>query len=234
VAAAVLIVAVSIGGYMISTTPAPTTPTPTAQLPSPTVEIVQVELLDSTMYRDYRGYVTIVGEVQNTGNVPLQSVLVASELKDENGTVIDKSWTITMLSTLAPGEKSPFKIKHLEKDIQPADYTVRIADYKKASNMPYRSYKIFDVNSYITKEERGVYKVEGKVTNTVPRDTDETMVVGTFYNTEGKVVAATFYSTDPPFMRSGKTASFTLRVLSPAEPLENIASYNLTVQGEVE
>lgn len=82
---------------------------------------------DST-HVDEASYYHVVGEAKNTGDVWSEFVRIAATFKDQNGAVVDTSFTYTLLDRLPAGVTSGFDVVELDtaKSTMIRSYTLAI------------------------------------------------------------------------------------------------------------
>lgn len=69
-----------------------------------------VVILNHRMQPPQYGYVDIVGQVQNNGAAPVESVEIVASIYDASGAFLGSTFTFAEIDPLAPGEISPFEI----------------------------------------------------------------------------------------------------------------------------
>jgi hypothetical protein len=231
-----VIVAVVVGVFFLtkggSSSLSPTgTPTPTpsvTQSPSPTqtpTEVANVVVLSASDYYDGSGRFNIVGEVQNTLGTNVKYVKIVVTFYDSNGAVIAADYTNTEIDILKPNQKSPFKLTdYLDNSL--AGYSLDV-QYNTTQDQPFEGLTI--VNQTASIDPQGLHNIVGKVKNNGACEATHVIVVGTYYNSAGKVIGISFTYTDPATINAGATSSFALT----SYPLAiTPARYELQVQGQ--
>jgi len=88
-------------------------------------------------YRDYYNYYHVVGEVQNTGDVPVKDVFVSITLYDAGGGVLESSDEEILLDTLLVGRKAPFTYTASEENSPyVSSYDVSVSSFESSSDKP--------------------------------------------------------------------------------------------------
>lgn len=231
-----VIVAVVVGVFFLtkggSSSRSPTgTPTPTpsvTQSPSPTqtpTEVTHVSVLSASDYYDGSGYFNVVGEVQNTLGTNVKYVKIVATFYDSSGAVIVADYTNTEIDILKPNQKSPFKLtSYLGNSV--AGYSLDV-QYNTTQDQPFEGLTI--VNPTASIDPQGLHNVVGEVKNNGASEATYVEVVGTYYNSAGKVIGISFTYTDPDTINAGATSSFELT----SYPLAiTPARYELQVQGQ--
>jgi hypothetical protein len=231
-----VIVAVVVGVFFLakggSNSLSPTgTPTPipsVTQSPSPTqtpTEVANVSVLSSSHYYDGSGYFNVVGEVQNNLGTNVKDVEIMVTFYDFNGAVIASDYTNTEIDILKPNQKSPFKLTDYL-DASLASYSLDV-QYTTTQDQPFEGLTI--VNQTASIDPEGLHNVVGEVKNNGASTANFVKVMGTYYNSAGKVIGISFTYTDPATINAGATASFALT----SYPLAiTPAKYELQVQGQ--
>ena len=169
---------------------------------------------NDSAYLDEVGYYHVVGEVKNTGDVWLQYVRISATFKDQNGAVVDTSFTYTMLDRLQPGVASGFSVVELDKEKSATIRTYTLALEFNPSQALSTALEIINTSS--SKNVLGWLEVVGEVKNGGDTISEYTKVVATFYGADGKVVDVGFTYTDPSTVQPKTQQSFKLVLLSAA------------------
>ncbi len=231
----VVIVAVIVGAFFLtkggSSSPSPTaTPTPTpsvTQSPSPTqtpTTVANVSVLSSSHYYTGSGYINVVGEVQNNLGTNVKDVEVVVIFYDSTDAIIGADYVNTEIDILKPNQKSPFKFTGNPGETA-ASYRLTV-HYNTTQDQPFEGLTIISQTASIDQE--GLHNVVGKVKNNGASEATQVIVVGTYYDSAGKVIGISFTYADPTTIDAGATASFMLT----SYPLAiTPAKYELQVQG---
>jgi len=83
-----------------------------------TIEVTQSTLTEGD------GYYTVVGEVRNAGDVPVEATHVVVGLYDADGNLVGVDNTYAEIADLAPGETSPFAVEYISVAAPPASHRV--------------------------------------------------------------------------------------------------------------
>jgi len=206
------------------TTPISTlTATPT-HTPKPTPTPEKMEILSSNFYTDSVGYQHIVGEVRYEGNLIANFVEVIATLY-KGGEVVNSGFTYTMLEKLKDGEKSPFDIIIMN-PVETDEYKLQV-QYKTTSLEPFRGVKVLSHRGFY--DEIGYYHITGEVENTGDCKASFVQIIATLYNSENKVIGASFTYTQIENLNSGQTSPFEITVL---ELPKKIDHYGLVTQAK--
>lgn len=184
-----------------------------------------LKICSYSSYVDSYGYFRIVGEVENVGSRNTEKNRVTVTFYDDNGTSGLTCTGDCYLDIIKSGGMSPFEI------VFPTPPELKNYSLTVECQVADREYNGEMVASNIEAktDEDGYYIVTGKVTNTDERRVGTAMVVGTFYDSEGTVVAvgATFCDVVP--LQSNDTATFVIAIDPRAT--SNIRDYSLQVMG---
>ena len=165
---------------------------------------------NESVWIDSIGRLHIFGEVRNTGDSWLQFIGIHGTLYDSGGTVVDVIFTFTELSYLAPNQITPFNLVELDsgKSSRTQRYSL-VLDYIGSS--PF-SVKLKIVNVGNSTNSLGWLEVVGEVENDGDNASNNTRVIGTFYDDAGKVIYVTSTLTSPSKIPSGNKYGFKLFV----------------------
>ena len=189
----------------------------------------QVNILSSCGWLDSAGYYHVSGEVENVGDVPVNFVKVTATFYDSNDTVIATSFSYTMLKILLPGRKSPFDVLLTDtgQAVKVHHYSLSVTS-SPADSIPV-GLEILSNSSYV--DTVGYLHVVGEIKNIEAETATYVMVIATFYNSTGHVVAAAFTYSDPTDIDSGQTAPFEI-LLTDTDRVSLVDSYVLTAQSD--
>jgi hypothetical protein len=142
-----------------------------------------LQVLSYSSYIDSVDYYHVLGEVQNTGSVPLTQVTVSATLCDPSGHPTGTIEDYIMINLLAPQQKSPFDLFENATGtvcgVSPANSTL--------SNVaPYHNFQLPNPSS--SRDAQGLYHLSGQVKNTGTSTAQGVDVVATFYDEKGVVV----------------------------------------------
>jgi len=200
----------SIGNRMLMRLPTPTrvaiavTPAPT---PLPPDTIILGLLSASDHMDELDGYLTIVGEVRNDSNMNVGDAVVSVVLYDAQGERQGEIEGEPVLSTLAPGERSPFILK-VKRSSSEVHYSVR-ATARAKSEMHARSTSTLRVvSSRRFEDDVGLYHIAGVVENKGTGHVEQARVVVILYDRGDGVVNVGFGYPKPAILAPGKYADF--------------------------
>ena len=165
---------------------------------------------DSTYLDTFQHY-HIVGEVKNTGDVWLQSILVTATLKDQTGATVDIRQASPWLQHLPPQAAIGFDVSEPDpiKSALIQSYTLKLT-FQSGQPRP-AALEISDLVS--SRNSLGWLQVQGVVANVGDSASDNTNVTGTFYGSDGKVVFVTFTTPTTSTIASGTNEPFTLTIV---------------------
>ena len=185
-------------------------------------------VVSHSSYVDAWGILHIVGEVENVGPMNIEQNKVTATLYNAKGEAIGESFCFSYLSILCPGQKSPFEIILLAPPGELSSYQLETS-WEATSYQPYPGVQIQSHLSYFGEE--GAYWVEGVVQNTGDMAVDLVLIVGTFYDGTGTVVATCIYSAEIAPLYPSHLSLFTLAVEPERAPL--IENYTLQIEAYV-
>jgi hypothetical protein len=178
-------------------------------------------ILSHSTYVDSSGYFRIVGEVQNMGQDNTEKNKIIATFYDEQGAPNLTASCDCYLDVVKPGEKSPFEIV-FPSPLNLVDYALTAA-WQVTDTEPNRQIVPREIEAKIDVD--GYYTVTGQVTNTNEKPIDIMMIVGSFYDSEGTIVATGIAFADVTPLQTGETANFTM-VIDPSIS-SKISSYSL-------
>ena len=207
-------------------TPAPS-PKPTLPpTPTPAPEVKEALVVVSyCSYVDNFGYFHLVGEVENVGSQNTELNKVAVTFFDSSGTPVVTASNYSYLDILKAGRKSPFEII-LSAPPPVASYKLETT-WQITSREPYTDLNIEDIT--FEREEQDWGYLSGQVRNTGSEMVDVTIVVGTFYNGDGKVVGATLTFSD--ILPLGPRESSPFATIVDPQVVRAMQTYLLQAQG---
>jgi len=146
-----------------------------------------VIILNYDSFIDWDGYYNVLGEVQNIGQNPIESIEITTTFYDENGSVVGTDTKRTCLDVLLPERKTPFLTILKDKDISEkiTTYGVQIISYQYCDWKPI-GLKI--ISNYTSTDEHGWLHIVGEVQNIGYSATSSIRMVATFYNENNTVV----------------------------------------------
>jgi hypothetical protein len=161
-------------------------------------------------YVDISGFYHVVGEVKNTGDVWLQFIQVSVSFKDQNGAVVDIKPAAIYLLHLPPDASAGFDAVELNTTLSAMirGYTLTLT-YQISQPL---SAKLVIGSLTSSKNSLGMLQIQGQVTNTGDSVSTYTVISGTFYGADGKVVYLAMTSPTQPTIQPGTSKPFTLTI----------------------
>jgi hypothetical protein len=166
---------------------------------------------NDTSYVDISGFYHVVGEVKNTGDVWLQFIQVSASFKDQNGVVLDIKPATPWLLRLPTNTAAGFDAIELNTTL-----AAKIRSYSLV--LTYQPAQPISIllrvgNLTSSKNALGWLQVQGQVANVGDSVSENTIVTGTFYGADGKVVYVAFTSPTQATIQPGTSQPFTLSVV---------------------
>lgn len=187
--------------------------------------MAQAEILSTSSFYNEFGDFYVVGEVENTGDVNLQHVMLTGFFYDEYG-FVDTDFIEADIYVLVPGQKSPFEIILLTDGGQVDHYHILVT-YQTINKNPYREFEILSQSDYI--DDSGDLHVVGEVKNTGNIDAPFVSLIATFYDFEGTVIGRDLDPIYPGDLKAGNTAPFDLSPIF-IQDIKEIDHYTIQVQ----
>jgi len=194
----------------------------------PVVSSGDVEVLSHTGYIDSLGCYHVVGEILNIGDQAINFVYVNVTFYDSHGNVIDTRFDLTMLFVIMPGQKSPFDVAFLdaEQSSRVHEYSLEIK-FSKTSPLP-QGLEILSYDSYM--DEGGRLHITGEIKNIADKRAHNVEVIATFYDSNGKVVAAISHDVDPEMPRLDPNETKSFEIILESDRARYTATYELTAE----
>ncbi|MEM2760807.1 MAG: FxLYD domain-containing protein [Nitrososphaerales archaeon] len=189
-----------------------------------------MDIVNKNFYLDERGFLHIVGEVENRDTSAFEFVQVTVTLYDSNGSAIGTKSGFPLVDVITPGNKSPFHIVYT--DTEKAKEVARIEGFVSntfATTPKEKGLQILSHDLFI--DNQGYTHVAGEIRNNGMTNSTFTQVVATFYDHEGKVLAETFTITDPDNIQAGEKATFEAMLLQ-RELTRLISKYSLVAHSD--
>ncbi len=160
-----------------------------------------VKIVSYTWYIDMGGQLVVVGEIQNTGQNTLETVMITGTAYTTDGTPTESPVTVWG-KNLVPGQKAPFYMPFFYRsennfygtwpgiEVAKIDFEVTLA--KPTASYQYPDLQITQKSARIdsSTENKGAYWVEGTIKNTGTQTVKGLSLVATFYNSTGHVITA--------------------------------------------
>jgi len=179
-------------------------------------------------YVDQYGLLRVVGEVENTGDVTMESIHIAAKFYDLQGTTIAEGYTFAVLSTLPPQTRTPFKVTLATSSPDLISrihhYTLK-ATFKESETELTRTLLLLSTNNYT--DVYGLLHILGELWNNGTRISSYTEVVATCYDENGKVVAVNSALASPHNLDPDQKAAFEITVAD-----ENIVPSEVVIIGK--
>lgn len=184
-----------------------------------------LEILSHQSYVDGLGWHHIVGEVQNSGSIPLEFVEVIARLYDEDEKLVSTKITFTAPDVIYPGGKAPFDIITLRQSqwSRMTHYELQVKG-DTAEELMQQSLILLNQNSYI---EDGYLYVAGEVQNTGATPALVKLIV-TLYDADHNVVNTDWSYADLGIIRTDDISPFEVKIRHRADP----DNYNYRIQIE--
>jgi hypothetical protein len=188
---------------------------------------------NETAWLDATGYYHVTGEVKNTGDTWLHyattGVRVTGRFLDANGSQVDMVDSFVQVDYLAPGKAGPFDALEFNttRSAQIVKYSLGLA-YQSTTLL---TLKLIVQNLSSSRNASGFLTVTGEVQNQGDALSKFTKAVGTFYDAQGKVVAATSAYTDPTDIPPGVTYTFKLALVYPGQAAK-VTRYTIVAESQ--
>jgi len=201
-------------------------------IPAPSIVVsaaAQAIINDNhSSYVDQYDLLRVVGEVENTGDVNVESIHITANFYDLQGTIIAKSYTFAMLSTLPPQTRTPFKVTLASSSpdlISRINHYSLEATFQESRTELTRTLLLLSTSNHT--DAYGLLHILGELQNNGTRMSSYTEVVATCYDEDGKVVAVNSALASPHNLDPDQKAAFEIMVAD-----ENIVPYEVVIIGK--
>jgi len=178
------------------------TPAPTPLPP----DTIILGLLSASDYADeVENSLTIVGEVRNDTQLNVGETAVTATFYATDGQVIGEASGATLVSTLAPGMRSPFVIT-LPRPAGLANYSLRATG--RPITVSAENTELHVLNTRRFEDTTGFYHIAGVVENQSQRRVEGARVIVTLYDRAGRVVNVGFAYPQPSSLSPSDRADF--------------------------
>jgi preprotein translocase subunit SecG len=209
-----------------------------------------IKVLSYSWYVDNLGIFDVVGEIQNTGSATLNPVVLNGTVYTKDGVIRAFSLpSVVYVNYMTPQQKAPFFMEFPSQGSTSMGGTAGdlswITDYDHVDFMVYKAdsvngYQYPDLkiqSSSAAVDVNETYWVSGSVKNTGSKTATNVRVIGTFFSSNGTVVAVGYSEIlAPTSLNPSDTASFRVGAFdyddSIVSPDRKISSYSVMVQTE--
>jgi hypothetical protein len=190
-----------------------------------------VTVLSHSSYVNSSGHFIVVGEVQNTGNHVLGNVSLDVVVSASNGSQLVSGTTMAYVNDFLPQQKAPFYLDFgkIDFDIisEVSTFDFNVSNHPPTNYIEYPGLSLVVTFNGIAND---VYVVSGSITNSGSQTANDIKVVGTYYNSEGIVVAVGLVILNGPLIPN-KSVNFAVNEFDASPKLVNrISNYSLLVQ----
>ncbi len=201
-------------------TPSPTEP------PAPTETPGTVVVLDNhRAYVDRIGYLHVVGEVKNNTGQSVDFVRVTVNLFNQQNQVIDTDFGYSRIDILSPGERTCFEVLFLGSPDY-AYYTFETEyDNTEDETIPI---SVFGDSGAYNPLFPDWYEIVGQARNDGSVNAEYVQIVGTLYQTNGKVLGCDFTYTNADVLTPGQVSTWKMLFLY--APNGSVQDYRLQAQ----
>ena len=173
----------------------------------------QVTIVNHGSYLDIGNYYHVVGEVQNTGDVPVKDVYITVTFYDAFQHILESHDEQILLEVLLVGRKAPFMfVVSEENSMLVGSYDISVSDFDSTSAIPL-GLEILSYNHVVTGYIIRIMTITGQIKNVGTLTANAVRVVATFYSGPsgtGDVVGASLGPSVPVILPSGQEGTFTI------------------------
>jgi hypothetical protein len=161
-------------------------------------------------YIDNSGFLDVVGEIENVGTSTYASVILTAQMTTTTGAQ-QATQAMAFVNDMLPNQKAPFYMTFVLQADQTtgalpsvSNVEVTVTQAPTTTNYLYQDVKVISQQNSIdtTTDNKGVYWVTGTIQNTGSQTATGVRVLGTFYDSNGKVIAYGGYDGADPLSAS--------------------------------
>jgi hypothetical protein len=173
-------------------------------------QISNIKATNYTWYIDSAGFLDVAGEIENVGTSTFASVILTAKMTTTTGAT-QTTQAMAFVNDMLPNQKAPFYMTFVLQADQTtgvlpsvANVEVSVTQAPTTTNYLYQDVKVISQQNSIdtTTDNKGVYWVTGTVQNTGTQTATGVRVLGTFYDSTGKVIAYGGYDGADPLSNS--------------------------------
>ncbi len=179
-------------------------------LPEAHSQTSSIKATNYTWYIDTSGFLDVVGEIENVGTSTFSSVILTAQMTTTTG-AHQTTQAMAFVNDMLPNQKAPFYMTFVLQADQTtgvvpsvANIEVSVAQAPTTTSYQYQDVKVISQQNSIdtTTDNKGVYWVTGTVQNKGTQTATGVRVLGTFYDSTGKVIAYGGYDGADPLSTS--------------------------------
>ena len=171
-------------------------------------------------------YLNVVGEVQNSSDVPAEYVKISLILFDEDDKIVATDFTYTDLDVIPPGDKAPFRL--ITDEYEGAVRYELLVEGDPAELGP-QGLEILSSSDEV--DSLGFFIITGEVQNNGEQVAEFVKIVATLYNANDELLGSDFTYIEPDELAPGATEPFELIIFGWMEEKGDIDHYELQVEG---
>jgi len=197
---------------------------------APSIELAwgsaQVSILSDSSYLDSMGYLHVVGEVKNVGDISVHHAKLTGTFYDTSNVVVATDFTYTELDVIPSSRKSPFDLILTDKtQATKVDHYALSGTFAPTDPL-LAGLNILSNSSYT--DDTGWMHVVGEIQNIGSTRATYVRIIATYYDGTGKVVAAEFTSSVPSDLDPTQKAPFDVLLSSDRVPY--VSRYEITAE----
>jgi len=188
----------------------------------------EVNIINDQSYVGDDGAFHVVGEIQNTLELPLNQVNVFVTLYNENQNVIATKNTRSLVNTIMPEMKGPFDFIFI--DIIPEKVKSYSLDLDYAISEP--KGQVIDItSSELSRDNFNNLIISGTVENSGQITANTVAIIATLYDKNGKVSAVSRVHPEPDYLGSDKNTFFVVS-MPDKNQISDVTDYTIVAESE--
>ena len=199
----------------------------------PFILLIQPAFADVFIQNDQQymgddGSLHIVGEIENSSNVPLNQIEITAKLLDEDGFQIGQVLASPVNNVVMPGMSGAFDIVITGADSYiTTDYNLEF-DYKIAEP---KNQVIEIISSDLKQDNQGNLAISGIIENKGEITANMINVIVTLYDRDGTVATISSAQLQPDFLRAGDSSFFIIPIHEKTQSAQ-VVDYTLSAESD--
>lgn len=185
-------------------------------------------LSNDTNFFSYSGSLLfVVGEVRNNTSQYVRFIKIGGGIISSDGQLVDADSSYTYISTLAPGEKTCFKLMFSNFDVATHYYYEEPTYFYTGAPLP--KVTAYNHNGF-SNETYSSYEIVGLLRNDSGRSISYVEAVGTLYNSAGEVMDCGYSYVNSTHLAVGQSSAFNINFSW--NDYHDVTSYRLQVDSD--
>lgn len=193
----------------------PPNSTAPAQLPTTEKTVKGVVFVNDSAHKGSDGYLHIIGEVRNDTNENIGQIKITASLLDQQRKPYISVSSLAYLSLLEPGQRSPFDVIFQGVTADTNEYQLDLSWETTTATSKTK----LQIRQTSNVDKDGFYWLNGEVYNAGTQKAEDILLVGAFYDNNGKIIAVGIGFSDVVPLSAGESSPFSLAVENPEKKI---------------